>query len=254
MFTKKISIQVVSDLHLEYVKKMPTLKIAAPNIALLGDIGNPRLHSYKKFLDTLCKNYDNVFLISGNHEYWNICSEKNKIWTKQNTDIQIENIVSKHNNIHYLNNKSIEINGVKIIGSTLWSYINIENKYIHIGDYNMISYNLANDMRRNNKMFFENMKYLEENIKTCKIPVIVMTHHLPSFDLISDKYKDNKYNFAYASNIKHIMEDPIKIWLSGHTHKYIDKRINGIRCCVNPHGYSVESTGFVCDKVIDLEY
>lgn len=250
----KFFIQIVSDLHLEYKNSYRFFKMAVPNIALLGDIGNPRFSSYEKFITMLSSNYENVFLVSGNHEYWNISSDKNKIWTKEETDIYIENIVSKYNNVYYLNNKSVKINGIKIVGSTLWSYIDGANKNLHIGDYDMISYKTEKNMRLSNKMFFENIKYLQKNIETCDLPIIVLTHHLPSFKFIPDKYKNNRYNYAYASNIDHMIKDPIKIWLAGHTHYFVDKTINGVRCCVNPYGYSVESTGFVYDKVITLEY
>lgn len=248
---KKFSVQIISDIHLEYTKKLPKFKYVSPNIALLGDIGNPRLNSYEKFLDVMSYSYDNIYLISGNHEYWNLdgCTKM----TKDETDICINTIVSKYNNIHYLNNKSVIHNGIKIIGSTLWSYIDYRYANINIGDYHMISYDGNIDKRKNNELYNESKNFIESEINSINCDnIIVLTHHCPSYKFISNKFINNKHNFAYASNLDHLIKYPVKAWLSGHTHCYVSHNINGVQCCVNPYGYCQETTGFNYEKVIQI--
>lgn len=69
--------QLISDLHLEYKKecpqfyKWPELPRLCPNLALLGDIGRPFEASYIDFLDAQAKKFENVFVVAGNHEFYN---------------------------------------------------------------------------------------------------------------------------------------------------------------------------------------
>ena len=73
------SMQYVSDIHLEMHDKYnegvitPSmfLKPSAPYLALCGDIGIPELKAYDVFLGWCSNNYEKVFLIAGNHEYYN---------------------------------------------------------------------------------------------------------------------------------------------------------------------------------------
>lgn len=61
----------VSDIHLEFRKSMPTLYgDKNDNIFLLGDIGIIDTDIYIDFLKHCCEKYLNVFVIFGNHEFY----------------------------------------------------------------------------------------------------------------------------------------------------------------------------------------
>lgn len=70
--------QFISDIHLESRKKIPIIEKIKDidNLFLLGDIGIPGTDIYVKFMDWCSKNYKNVFIIYGNHEYYNKNSKK----------------------------------------------------------------------------------------------------------------------------------------------------------------------------------
>jgi predicted phosphodiesterase len=85
---------------------------------------------------------------------------------------------------------------------------------------------------------------IDEMINESKLPIIMITHHLPSFklihsDFLTDKYKN--YNQCFASNCDQYFKDPIKIWIFGHTHKECDAEINNIKFLCNPVGYPDEN-------------
>tara|TARA_R100001163_G_C5066416_1_gene204820 strand:+ start:2691 stop:3935 length:1245 start_codon:yes stop_codon:yes gene_type:complete len=70
-------VQVLSDLHLDY-KKWKGREVA-PEIAvgenakflvLAGDIGNPISKIYNDFLKNVCKIFEHVVLVPGNHEFY----------------------------------------------------------------------------------------------------------------------------------------------------------------------------------------
>src|SRR5688572_28243834 len=66
-------IQIVSDIHLEFRSKanMPIIKRHAENLALLGDIGKPFCTSYASFIGEQAETFDHIFVVMGNHEYYN---------------------------------------------------------------------------------------------------------------------------------------------------------------------------------------
>jgi predicted phosphodiesterase len=85
------------------------------------------------------------------------------------------------------------------------------------------------------------------------LPVVVMTHHLPSMDLIDEKYKGYvDYNPFFASDCSELLKDPVKIWISGHTHTGYDKTIDGVHCVCNPVGYPSENPTGDFNRVVEL--
>ena len=120
------SIQIVSDIHLEFGSDPPPIKRKSPILALLGDIGYPERSHYRSFILSMARQFEAVLLIAGNHEFY----------SKDSTDIDcmrtviIPNVVDEVNRlcgstkVHFLDNASIElpsiISGVRLIGSTLW--------------------------------------------------------------------------------------------------------------------------------------
>ncbi len=61
-----LSIQIISDIHLEIVKRF-TIIPRAPYLALLGDIGDPGSERYSDFLREQTRLFEKVFVLVGNH-------------------------------------------------------------------------------------------------------------------------------------------------------------------------------------------
>lgn len=98
--------QFISDIHLELHKTIPFIeKIKdVENLFLLGDIGIPGTIIYIKFIDWCSKNFTNIFIIYGNHEY------HNKKSSLVETISQRNNYMNYHlDNIFFLNNSCIFI-------------------------------------------------------------------------------------------------------------------------------------------------
>lgn len=75
----KVSLQLMSDLHLEVGQQYATFNfpVAAPFLILAGDIG--RLADYDAYLDFLARQtarYGQVVLVLGNHEFYGLDSAK----------------------------------------------------------------------------------------------------------------------------------------------------------------------------------
>ena len=87
---------------------------------------------------------------------------------------------------------------------------------------------------------------------------IIVTHHLPIYDLISDEYKDDASNSGYASQLNDKLRKlDFDYWVCGHTHKSkdYDFKLNSgkvVKFIVNPKGYNRENPLFDPTKNISL--
>jgi len=68
--------------------------------------------------------------------------------------------------------------------------------------------------------------------------IVVVTHHVPSFQLSSPDYAGSKINGAFTVELaSYIESSPIKYWIYGHSHRNIDKMIGKTQCVSNQLGY-----------------
>ena len=261
MDTKEIALttfQIASDLHLEFYTngEYPELKPVSPYLLLAGDIGYPFHHSYKDYLKTVSPQYQKIFIISGNHEYYQMDTIKR---TMGEIDQEISNICNSFNNVFYLNNKSYELdNNIVILGSTLWTHIpNHLQTYISgsINDYkNIYKTNSLRVTASDTSLYCKiNVDWLTRELNKYKDKkVVVLTHHLPSETYICPQYKGSLINYAFMTNLDHLFKEPVVLWTAGHTHHCINTTKNGIKCIVNPLGYPGENDQFQNDLFITI--
>ena len=104
----------VSDLYFECCDNHPIIKNQGDILILGGDIGNPYENKYKIFLIDNSKNFNKVFLITSNHEYY---SDGKSI---DETNLHIEDIIKSNNldNTIFLNNKSYLYGNYRFTGTT----------------------------------------------------------------------------------------------------------------------------------------
>lgn len=228
-----MKIQYVSDIHLEFYSKTPKIIPVADILVLAGDIGYPYSKIYTQFLKEMNTIFKKVFLITGNHEYY---TDKDI----EVVDEQIQNIIHIHNlkNISFLNCSYEDYEGYRFIGATLWSFIN--NPSYTINDITQIK-NFSIEF--NNELHELHKEYIKDTIEESTLPVIIITHHIPSFRLIDKEFLTETlkpYNQCFASNCESLMKEPVAVWIYGHTHKENTSVINSINVLCNPLGYPSE--------------
>jgi predicted MPP superfamily phosphohydrolase len=244
-------IQYISDIHLEFLHieevKSRIRKIIpiAPIIILAGDIGNPfgKNNHYELFIEEMSKKFEKVFLISGNHEYYH-----NDI---NNVEERIKLITSKYSNVSYLQNSYEDYNNIRWIGSTLWSHLESPTKFIN--DVSTI-HNMTVD--KYNTLHNTAVESIGEMIKGSELQCIVITHHMPSYQLIDKKYYDDNYNMWFACHLDYMMEEhqnKILGWFYGHTHTVNNTIINGVVTLCNPIGYKGENHNINYNMFINLK-
>jgi predicted phosphodiesterase len=247
---------IASDLHLEFYKNINIndfFDVSQINeqisLILAGDIGYPYHHNYQVFIQECSKIFKNVIIITGNHEYY--CGFPISV-----VDDKIRDIVKKFNNVYFLQKNELIIDNIVILGCTLWTYIPDNNSNIvsrSINDYRKIIY-LENgneyqyDVEYNNNLNKDHIQWIFNNIeKYNDKKIIVITHHLPSWNMIHPKYLSNKsdspINWAFANNLDELIlkGDNLYYWICGHSHSTMFKRIGKCDIFLNPMGYPLNS-------------
>ena len=266
-----MKIQYVSDIHLEFHDKHnvgsinPTQFVKtgeAEYLALCGDIGIPELAAYEVFLKWCSGFWKAVFVIAGNHEYYNVrCPVKHTMKFKKEF---IENICRQLPNVHFLDCSSVFLaeENMRVLGCTLWSQIDesIQDKaMLNMSDTRQIL------LDEDHKAYPEELceihrrerKWLADAIESCRTSgerCIVLTHYLPSYQLIDPKYWGFELNSCFASDLDHLIQTPVCAWLCGHSHTAVFKLINGVPCSLNPYGYPNEADT-KCNRacIIDIQ-
>ena len=256
MFT----IQYFSDIHVDVLHSIKIYSIIrkikqnikSDRCVIAGDIGSPYNLNYLLFLQLLSPLFKQIFIIHGNHEYYNVY--KTVLETVEHTKRLLE--YNKLDNIYFLDNSyyDVEDTNYRIIGSVLWS--EIKNKINLTNDFKEIC---DHSVENNNKLFEKCKKYLEteiENANKIGKKLIIITHFLPTKELIHQNYLTPmyaKYVENYASDLLYLIKDPVKYWIYGHTHKGGIKEINGISCVCNAIGYEKENKEVNYDMCLTIE-
>ena len=120
-----LGIQIASDLHIEFYGELGEIPKdiivpSAPVLALVGDISLVFTDLLRDFLWQQTDRFEEVLFVAGNHEFYNVRGDTKTIEEQWQW---LEEVCSKRKNLHLLEKKSIEIKGVKILGTALWSHI-----------------------------------------------------------------------------------------------------------------------------------
>lgn len=266
-------LRYVSDLHLEFSKEFmlidPIIKQIwtfdrIPNVSyyliLAGDIGNPYVDTLESFLGKVSENFDHIYYVPGNHEYYNLDPERPKEMSR--FMVRLENICDKFKNISMLSNKSVHLpNGIKIIGTTLWSKIDPLHETqleLSINDYAMIEFEPEKILTVNdtNKLNRQAVKFIKNEIgwaadgeKTTTPPCIVVTHHAPLFNIPEKNqytadpiYTNLVTSQAFHNDLWFLIDKPIYYWIYGHTHYVSSFEYNNVKIVTNQFGYPNESS------------
>lgn len=269
----KMKIKLWSDIHLEFTdfSYNPDEEDKETTLVLAGDIGmmNDKLWN---FLKNCSEKFEHVIYVIGNHEsYMNIEENVLKL-IRENTD--------DLDNFYVLHNETVILNGVKFIGTPLYS-----NTEHNPGEIQDIKYGIADYMRTkimgSDGLFRflnphdtylaheEAVEFLENELqddqgilahaaqKENTMKTVVVTHWPPTHALTDSRYAGSPLQNYFANNDEYLMQYyDIDLWLFGHTHQALDTSdpmFYGTRIVSNARGYgNYEVPGFDKHKVIEL--
>ena len=250
-----MKLQVLSDVHNEFsVLTLP--KTDADVIILAGDI-DVKLRAIPWALEF----NKPVIYVAGNHEFYGMQVEEVK--TKLHA-------LSQNTNIHFLDDEEVVIGGVRFLGGTLWTdfklFGNPEiaslNAQFGMSDFRVIR--IGSQYRKFLPMDAFALHNKTVSFLTQKLnepfdgKTVIVTHHAPSLQSVESGYLHHPLTPAYASNLEHLMNDSVSLWIHGHMHHCVDYTINGTRVISNPRGYQEprqaypENRGFNPEFVVEL--
>lgn len=252
-------IQYASDLHLEFGDNTKCLKenplvSSADILVLSGDIGYLGDANYltHPFWDWVSANFRQVIIVPGNHELYKFfdINELHEGWT-----LEIRpNVKVYYNSVIHLDEET------DLIASTLWAYVPPSEEYLTercVSDFKRIrngEFRLS--AQRFNKEHMKCRTFIQNALEESKAArIIVATHHVPSFELMSPEFKNSSINGAFTVELGRFISDSrIDCWIYGHSHRNIDKTIGNTRCVSNQLGYVFqnEHLTFRPDAVIEL--
>jgi predicted phosphodiesterase len=251
-------IQYASDLHLEFrdnsrfLKEHP-LQPIGDILILAGDIGYLNDDNYSKhpFWDWASDNFEQTHIVVGNHElykYFDLAKMPQGL------------VCSIRDNIHVHYNDVIRLSNTDIIFSTLWATIKEEEAFYTergVTDFHRIFYQENRlTWKRFNEEHQKCFRFIKESVERSDAEcIIVVTHHVPSFQLASPDFAGSTINGAFTVELEDYIEaSPIAYWMYGHSHRNIDKRIGNTLCVSNQLGYVSHNEHLTFDptKVIEV--
>lgn len=237
---KRPAIYAVSDVHSEFyagnVDHLLSLlpQVTAKYCVLAGDIGSvmqqPDL--LRKVFQFFVKRHQHVVFVPGNHEYY---GSKFK-FTEVNEQLAV---ICAEEHVHLLCRSVIELDGVLFIGATLWSAID-DAGFNGINDSNHVFSHKVEYL----EAFVRDYQFIKESLLKSldlDMPVVVVTHHLPSKRLIHIRYRDYPINTAFYTNLVDMLPfHKVNYWFCGHTHEFTKVKILDTVFVCNPMGYPQE--------------
>ena len=267
MASSTVSIQVMSDLHLESGSGYETFIIEprAPYLALLGDIGNTRDPKLYPFLETQLRQFQKVFFLLGNHEPYHSSypASKQRVTSFKNSWNEKRDSEASRGEFVFLNQTRYDITeNVTVLGCTLFSHITPEqHETVSFGLWDF--YDIAEwTVEDHNKAHLSDLEWLHSQLSANSQEtgggqkrVFVMTHHSPTVaaEACNPTHRNSKISSGFASDLVPGRErlQGVDVWAFGHTHFNCDFVVAGMRVCTNQRGYYFKlAEGFNQGKVI----
>jgi len=229
-----MNIHILSDIHLECESFEPP-KTPADVVVLAGDIGLASCG-----IDWAKEHFDiPVFYIPGNHEYHDPSSSMSEHLVAMQQACDRSNVI-------LMDNKVMVIEGVRFIGTTLWTDLKKFESVLYcdadriITDYEInrdVGGLVHFDLDYAHDLFERNKAWLQSELDQPFVgKTVVVTHHAPSQKSIASQYVGNEWNSCFVSDLERLMNG-VDLWVHGHTHSSLDYKINDTRVVCNPRGY-----------------
>jgi predicted phosphohydrolase len=239
-----MKLYVVSDLHLEespFVPPQQTVE-AADVIVLPGDI-HPGVDGIRWARDVFGDKP--IVYVAGNHEYW-----------QGDWDLTLAEMrtVAKECGVHFLENESVVIDGVRFLGCSLWTdyeYFGADRKKdaiksakSYLPDYDYVTVDAGREFLTPEHTIARHKQSLawltgELNAEFVGSTVVV-THHFPHKNSCNPAHVASMNTAAYGSKLPEELLRRANLWLHGHTHHNASYRIGDsqkyVRVMCNPRG------------------
>lgn len=229
-----MKIQLLSDTHEDLKRFKPSSEVDL--IIHAGDFSKSLHNSIEHIINfvDICEEYNKDYVIVlGNHDYYGFVYRDEVIKTLD--DLKINYLVV---------GKEFKFKGWTFIGDTLFSEFNLPNydneflinnaKY-YLSDFHYIGYNSTSLVTPQDYIseFYKQYKWI--NSFRNKENIFVITHFVPSVQLIHEQYEQSPLNPYFVNNLN---LKGFSHWACGHSHQTIRNVIDGCNVYMNAYGYT----------------
>jgi len=243
----------LSDLHLEYhadhgkefVESLDPRGVDL--LALAGDIGRMDIGLDKMLALFRRRFHCPIVYVHGNHEFF----FSNRPQVLRST----RNAVSKLQGVHWLDCDIVEINGQRVLGTTLWygrarapshPFLVSNDEDWNRGlvrkvtsqgvvDWTYPDFEIDGFLDWVYQEHDRSIRFLEQNLRRGDI---VVTHFLPARASVPPDFNDAPTACWFLTDVEALIaERQPALWIHGHTHTSADYRIGQTRVVCNPLGY-----------------
>lgn len=253
-----MKIQLCSDLHLEFEPvSLPVINKDADVIVYAGDIATHEDVALTYFQEVREQTNALILYVMGNHEFYG-----KFLHSVSDYKLALREVPG----LVLLDCDVFNYRGVRFLGCTLWtdfddrklesrasSVISDYKKIRKIGKYYELAYITPGDILEEHRKCREFLR--KEFYHACfhPGPVVVITHHGPSFYCVDPQRKNSELNgFFYVELSDMIMSHKPKLWLYGHDHTANDVLIGKTRLVRNPSGYPFETNNSSSSLIIEV--
>jgi Icc-related predicted phosphoesterase len=234
-----MKLHILNDLHIEFEDFEPPAT-DADVIVLAGDIGVGM--EGLRWADVRFPDRP-VIYVPGNHEFYQ-------------HDIDLINKLKGEapDHIHVLNDDQVVVNGVRFLGSILWTdfalfgeadkFFALQTARQRMTDFSIIQnhgrrFTPEDAIRRHTASRNWLASVLAEPFDG---KTVVVTHHAPSSHSVPARYARDLLTPAFVSNLETLMDsNDVALWIHGHIHDTFDYEIYGTRVVCNPRGYGPDA-------------
>ena len=237
---KNLRIQLASDLHLEFIQReFPGARLISPAygadlLVLAGDIG-----AGTQAIDFFRNWPVPVLYLAGNHEFYGHAIEQIRIDLRK---------AAAGTSITFLDNDSVDLGGVRFLGTTLWTDYRLELNRTQRQLMEQAELSI-NDHRRivcREGRFTAAKALAEHELSRSWLnreldrpydgKTVVISHHGPHPLSVHPRYAGDPVNAAFVSDLSELLPKA-DLWLHGHVHDSFDYKVGECRVVANPLGY-----------------
>jgi len=266
--------RLVSDLHLNREQRFSPVMLDEDwqtTLLVAGDIGNKKRAI--EWLNEMSERFERVIVVLGNHDYYNHDAYDNYDQEAGiEADTYLEKLqgwrdsIAKLNDVYLLENETLNIGKVRIIGATLWTDFKADPFIMRTAQLNMADYRLIFQNREKepvspthtNRWHNDSLALIKQAVvqsRKDEMTPFIVTHHAPTWQCVtSQDHLEDELTHAYCTNLDDvIVETKAAVWAYGHTHEAFAKTIGETLVISNPHGFQSEFTGFVIDQQLIID-
>jgi hypothetical protein len=258
-------IWILSDLHRDVGPPFTPETVPTADLAVIAGDVSEGLEASIEWAANAVGRYMPVVLVPGNHEFYGSILQ---------AELRRGRETAARLGVHLLSDDTVDLAGLRITGTTLWTDYAL-NGTRGVGAAMLAARRGLNDHRRirwseapsdevGRPFDPEHAAALHADAHLHLLTAllrnhadaprqVVVTHHAPSPRSVSERWRGNSPNPAFASDLGDLLAaaQPA-LWVHGHTHSSFDYRIGATRVVCNPKGYGDENPAFDPALVVEV--